>query len=174
MKNLKGQYFSFDAIIASVIFVLTLTTLLSYWHSVRSSLDFQTNENLREAVRVSDLAFTPGTPANTICNLQSQFGFGVSWQDKRLNGTNLKSCAAAAASAPDTLTKGFSSSLQVSIKVEDESSITPNKKYYYIGRDMDTVNKDALRSISKFRRVATLVNETGGEEIAYLDFYVYN
>ena len=41
MMYKKGQYFSFDAIVASVIFVLALVALLSYWHSVRSYLEHE-------------------------------------------------------------------------------------------------------------------------------------
>ncbi len=49
---MKGQYFSFDAIIASVIFVMALVALLSYWHSVKSYLDSQNDEISKEAIQI--------------------------------------------------------------------------------------------------------------------------
>ncbi|MDO8554651.1 MAG: hypothetical protein Q7S22_07625 [Candidatus Micrarchaeota archaeon] len=173
LKGLKGQYFSFDAIISSVIFILTIVTLLSHWHSVRSALDFQTNENIREAIRVSDLSFTPGYPANERCSTQSQIGFAVSWQDKRLNYTNLELCAS---TSSNTLQSNLSSSLKVSIKVENQS-VLGSDPYFYIGTNMDDMSdldRSKLKSISKFRRVATAVNRLGEEQMIYLDFYVYN
>ncbi len=54
---MRGQYFSFDAIVASIVFVLALMALLGYWHSVRSYLDFQDSDIGKETIRVSDMIF---------------------------------------------------------------------------------------------------------------------
>jgi hypothetical protein len=59
-RNMRGQYFSFDAIIASVIFILTFVSLLSYWFSVKSSLESKEDEISKEAARVAEILFTPG------------------------------------------------------------------------------------------------------------------
>lgn len=53
----KGQYFSFDAIIASVIFILLLVSLLSYWNAIRSNLGVEEIELYEEAIRISDVLY---------------------------------------------------------------------------------------------------------------------
>ncbi|GEM_PF-4541370 len=59
---MKGQYFSFDAIVASVIFMLGMTLLLGQWFSVKQSTDL-TNDYLQEdAFRASDILLSSGVP----------------------------------------------------------------------------------------------------------------
>lgn len=167
MNTSKGQYFSFDAIVATVIFILTVVTLLSYWHSVRTSMEFQTNTDIMEAIRISDLFFSPGSPADASCGSQYQLGFAVSWNDKRINKTKFLSCASL--SDEDLRNKFFSRS-NIVINMEDDSKTS---EYVYIGKDLSSMDLSTIGTISKFRRIATVVNESGGNELAYLDFYVY-
>lgn len=87
IKKSKGQYFSLDAIVASLIFILAIMTLLSYWYSVRSSIEKQDSELLKEAFRVSDLLFTPST-GNGDCRI----GFADNWNYKILNYTSIEKC----------------------------------------------------------------------------------
>jgi hypothetical protein len=61
---MKGQYFSFDAIVAAVIMVLAFTTLLTYWFGVQAVTASQTTSLYPTALSVSDLLFTPGSPVN--------------------------------------------------------------------------------------------------------------
>ena len=56
---MKGQYFSFDAIIASVVFVLTVLALMSYWNSVKAGMETYSDETTKEAIRISDLLLSP-------------------------------------------------------------------------------------------------------------------
>ncbi|MBU0533095.1 hypothetical protein KKB44_06400 [Candidatus Micrarchaeota archaeon] len=84
---MKGQYFSFDAIIASVIFVLALVALLSYWHSVKSFLDYQNDQLSRDAVRISNMLFTP--PDSSNCANIETLGLAVSWDDRRVDSSML-------------------------------------------------------------------------------------
>ena len=58
MRTKKGIYFSFDAIIASVIFILTLISLLSYWYAIRESVQRSDSLIAEEALRISDLLYS--------------------------------------------------------------------------------------------------------------------
>ncbi|VVB73930.1 Uncharacterised protein [uncultured archaeon] len=61
---MKGQYFSFDAIIATVIMVIAFTTLVAYWYGVQSTIDARTGGVYDDALRVADSLFSPGQPEN--------------------------------------------------------------------------------------------------------------
>jgi hypothetical protein len=87
MKWRKGQYFSLDAVIASLIFILMIISLLSYWYAVKSAMERQDSELMKEAFRVSDLLFTPQTSEGP-CKI----GFSDSWNYKTLNYTAIKNC----------------------------------------------------------------------------------
>ncbi len=76
---MKAQYFSFDAIMASVIFILTMTILFSYWYSTRSSLEVGQEELSTEAFRIAE-------------NLYSSYpqGLANSWTDRHMNITTIE------------------------------------------------------------------------------------
>ena len=61
---MKGQYFSFDAIIATVIMVIAFSTLVSYWYGVQSTIETRTDSQYSDALRVADSLFSPGLPSN--------------------------------------------------------------------------------------------------------------
>ncbi len=171
--NRKGQYFSFDAIIASVIFILTLVMLLSYWHSVRAYLDYQANDLSKEAVRLSNQIFS--APSGDCATGFKKFGLAISSSDKRMNET-LLTCASTKLKDDMELKKALGAAYNVSIVVTDRYSIVPtNPKRYTLG-SLDITDPKSLSKpveISHIRRVATLVNSTGGEHIATVDLYVY-
>ena len=158
-KSLKGQYFSFDAMIGSIIFILAIVTLLSYWHSVDSALEFQTNSIFRDAVRVSDLSFTPGDAGD--CNAQNRLGFTESWGSKKIS---LKKLQCAKTLTPEQVKQKFAESYEISIDVNGE---------FYIGQDMGLLDTSKISNIAKFRRVATVVDSDGKEQIYYFDYYAY-
>lgn len=58
----KGQYFSFDAIVASVIFILAITLLSGHWYSLRAQIDDRSDYLYSEAFRISDTLLGPGDP----------------------------------------------------------------------------------------------------------------
>lgn len=64
MKAMKGQYFSFDAIIATVIMVLATTTLVSYWFGVQSVVDSRNSPLHSDAMRIAESLVSPGVPEN--------------------------------------------------------------------------------------------------------------
>ncbi len=165
----KGQYFSFDAIVATVIFVLTLIMLLSYWNSVRTYLDYQTNDLSQSASHISDMLFQP--PAGDCTNGFKQLGFASSWSDQRINGSVLN-CAVADKFSPDQLKTYLDSPYNVSIVVTDQI----DKTVYKLGDD-PTVSgfSDNKDEVAKITRVATLVTSdtNNPDHLVTLEVYVY-
>jgi len=158
----KGQYFSFDAIVASVIFVLTLIMLLSYWQSVRTYLDFQTNDLNKEAVRISNLLFSP--PDSHDCGQITQFGMALNFSDKRLDEKLLLDCQGTI-DPKQTLGAAYN----VSIDVTD--TYNSSRKYTF-GVAPEDLPSD-LKEVSKLRRIGTLATLTGEDHVAVIDIYVY-
>jgi hypothetical protein len=166
----KGQYFSFDAIIASVIFVLTIMMLLSYWNSVRTFLDYQANDLNKEATRVSNLLFSPPVYASAggnPCDM-SRLGLALSYTDSRISGSLLDNCPVLADES--TLEAGLGAAYNVSIVIKDQYD--PSATAYTLGPDPTTLPA-RLKEVSKVSRIATLYTKTGQNHMATIDVYVY-
>jgi len=58
--NMKGQYFSFDAIIATVIMVLAFSSLVAYWYGAQSVVESRTYSRLADADRIAESLLSPG------------------------------------------------------------------------------------------------------------------
>lgn len=65
---MKGQFFSYDAIVAASIFAILFTLLLVYWTSLRSVVFTQIDDMFRVAIMISDSLLTPGNPANWVAS----------------------------------------------------------------------------------------------------------
>jgi hypothetical protein len=163
---MKGQYFSFDAIIASVIFVMALVALLSYWHSVKAYLDYQNDDLSREAIRISNLLFTPPSPQPTSCDTMNRFGLSVSWDDRRLDSAII-SCAEGKDSTWLQQELGSSYPLMMNItRLTDMKVVT-------IGSQVQPSSTGKM-DVVKIRRAATVVNLTSGETYpADIDLVLY-
>ncbi len=159
---MKGQYFSFDAIIASVIFVLALVALLSYWHSVRSFLDFQNDALSKDAVRVSNLLFTPASPTGSDCATMERLGLANSWNDRRLN-ESLVYCAAS--QTDEWLKDKLGTANNLSIRVENLANGTVTT--------IGSVPPTSATDVIKVRRLASIVNSTDDTYLAIIDMSVY-
>ncbi len=61
---MKGQYFSFDAVIATVIMVVAITSLAAYWLGVQSVVESRNNPLYADALRIAESLVSPGSPAN--------------------------------------------------------------------------------------------------------------
>jgi len=163
MGSRKGQYFSFDAIVASVIFVLTLIMLLSYWQSVRTYLDYQSNDLNKEAVRISYMLFSQ--PDTRDCSQLKQFGLALSLTDKRMDEKMLIDCQQV------DLKKTLSSAFNVSIGVTDVYNDATKYKYVF-GVSPENLPPN-LKEVSRLRRVGTIATQSGIDHVAYVDIYVY-
>lgn len=164
----KGQYFSFDAIIASVIFVLTLIMLLSYWNSVKTFLDFQAEDMAKEATRISTLLFVAPIPSGVDCTSYDRLGLAISIKDKRMNETSLK-CLDGMDTA--SLRGNLSALYNVSIVITDTYN---ENKPYILGVDPTSqAFMDSKTEITKLRRLGTIAMENGQDHMAKVDIYVY-
>lgn len=163
---MKGQYFSFDAIIASVIFVMALVALLSYWHSVKSYLDSQNDDISKEAIRISDSLLSPPNPSSNCASLL-KLGLATSWDDKRINSSILD-CASRM--SPTALKQNLSSSYGVSIAVSRVGS--ESTLLYTLGGPVPVT--PAPTNVVKVRRLASIIDSTSGNKfLAAIDVSVY-
>ncbi len=61
-KTKKGQYFSFDAITAVIIFMITMSLIVTYWFTIQGVMTTNESDAYRTAIRISDtLVSTPST-----------------------------------------------------------------------------------------------------------------
>lgn len=158
---MKGQYFSFDAIMASVIFVLALVALLSYWHSVRSFLDFQNDQISKDAIKVSNLLFTPASPSSD-CATMDRLGLALDWADRRANQSVID-CAKS--QSQDWLRSKLGTPYGVSIKITN----LQNGSTEFVGGDVP----NGTANVVKIRRLATIMNSTNGTYLASVDLSLY-
>lgn len=75
---LKGQYFSFDAIVAAIIFILGITLLMGNWFAIRQASDSTPMQLQEDALRVSDVLLSPGVPQNWYVYYRLPYLLGVS------------------------------------------------------------------------------------------------
>ncbi len=154
----KGQYFSFDAIVASVLFALTFITLVSYWFSVKSGLESKDEEMLKEAARISDAMLNPGL-------------FQNSYSDPRVSLSRIKSFEG---KSQDELKEMFNTPYNISLLVDTEAgtriaAVGPDPTdpaYSYIFSNV--VNT------AKMRRIVVIQVNESYETPAALDIYLYN
>ena len=62
--SMKGQYFSFDAIIATVIMVLAFSSLVAYWYGAQAVVESRTYSRLADANRIAESLLSPGSPSD--------------------------------------------------------------------------------------------------------------
>ncbi len=60
-KCRKGQFFSYDAIIGGVVFLIAMAMLFSYWFGTSPATQKE-SDLARETLRLSDMLLTPGSP----------------------------------------------------------------------------------------------------------------
>jgi len=163
---MKGQYFSFDAIIASVIFILALVALLSYWHSVRSFLDYQNDQLSKDAVRISNLLFTPPEPS-TSCGSMSRLGFAFSYDDRRVNSEVIECAITASGSNEEWLQEVTGTPFNVYLEI---TNVADGNKM-----EIGTPQGEEVTNVVNIRRLATVVNTTDGSDYsASFDLTLYN
>jgi len=159
----KGQYFSFDAIIASVIFIMAIVLLISYWHSVKTFLDYQTSDVTKESMRIASLLFIPAFPEGADCSTLENIGFANNWDDRRIR-EDLLECSSL--QSTEWLKEKVGTPYNISIKI----TYVDNDYWFTIG---DAVIPSEAIEVSNMRRAASVVNDTGGTRLAYVDISVY-
>jgi hypothetical protein len=60
----KGQVWSYDLIVGSIIFVIAMGILAFFWWSARTNISENKDAMVAESAKVSDVLMSPGIPAN--------------------------------------------------------------------------------------------------------------
>ncbi|MCC7552618.1 hypothetical protein KO317_03045 [Candidatus Micrarchaeota archaeon] len=62
VKTRKGQYFSFDAITSIIIFMITMSLIVTYWFTIQGVMTTNESDAYRTAIRISDTLVSRGDP----------------------------------------------------------------------------------------------------------------
>lgn len=161
MVSLKGQYFSFDAIIGGVIFILTAMALFSYWYGISGTLDQRHESLAKEAFRISEMLYTPIDP-----------GLAVDWRDAHLNYSRVGEICGSGTSPQEAFGSGYGVSISFN-EVDKEKDpegrgrIDPVCVWGLKEEDIQSEN------IYRFRRTASYQYEDGNTTLGYVDIFVY-
>ena len=104
----KGQYFSFDAVIATVIMVLAFSSLVAYWYGAQSVVEERTNSRLADAGRIAESLLSPGAPEGwdngmSIADIR-QIGIATGFNNE-LDSWKVKQFSSLAQQSPDGVGK---------------------------------------------------------------------
>ena len=160
---MKGQYFSFDAIIGASIFILTLIAILSYWYGVSNSIEQQQTVYAKEAIRIADILYSPA---------EIPYGVTVNWSDKHIDLEKAQNLCGGGTSASAVLGSEYA----VAIHFTDLEGSEIDCVWASILDDQDptiTAPADATE-VYRMRRVGSYVNSEGNTTLGYVDIYVYN
>ncbi|MEM3060558.1 MAG: hypothetical protein QXW70_02855 [Candidatus Anstonellales archaeon] len=88
----KGQYFSFDAILATLILILSFSILFFYWFPLRQDVLEEEISLFAEALSLSEVLLTPGednweaalSEGENVRNIR-YIGFGVAQKKNRID-----------------------------------------------------------------------------------------
>ena len=161
---MKGQYFSFDAIIGASIFILTLVAIFSYWYGVSNSIEQQQSILAKEAIRIADILYSP-----TVI----PYGITVNWSDRHLVWDKIDDeLCDGDDDAQDMLGSEYGVAIQF-------TTLTGSEKcsWYSTSAYPDSVEGSAYvysNEIYHVRRVGSYLFDDGTTELGYVDIYVYN
>ncbi len=173
MKTLKGQYFSFDAIIASVIFILALVSLLSYWNSARTTLDFQNGDLTNEALRISEIALDPvGAPCPIDAQadaIQLSFGNEGKTAIKEIDFT----CPSRNGVTSSQIKQGYQTPFEVSLKLSDPTS--NSFEALWVGEVLPADYSGTVAHVQRIVRIERISPDVDAPilTLGVLDVYVY-
>ncbi|MFA5049679.1 MAG: hypothetical protein WC501_01595 [Candidatus Micrarchaeia archaeon] len=159
----KGIYFSFDALIASSIFILAIISFLSYWHSLKETMISEDSFSMEEAIRISNSFFLYS---------DTGFGFATSLTNKKINLTKIENFKNSR-SADQILKEELSTPYDIYIVINlheadlDHAQYIENSKYN-LGEEIPA---DA-KFVSKFTRIAPAFDGSM-EYLAVVSFYIY-
>ena len=161
---MKGQYFSFDAIVGASIFILTLVAILSYWYGVSNSIEQQQTVYAREATRIADILYSPS---------EIPYGITVNWTDKHINCSKVDTLCTGGTDAAEVLSSEYGVAIHFSTSSGSNDgwwhSSSSDPKVKATGGDYALSNE-----IYKIRRVGSYLSDDGTTEMGYVDIYVYN
>ena len=157
---MKGQYFSFDAIIASLIFIMAIVSLVSYWQSLRTSVGYQNSEIVSEAFRISNNLMSQGFPPYELCQDMEQAGLAL--ENGRISSTKLVECSAL---TEEELKEKTLSPYNITVQFIKGADV-----FARLGPSIS----DSAEDIVRVRRIVSIYNETTEEGfVASMDVYLY-
>ena len=157
---MKGQYFSFDAIIGASIFILTLVAILSYWYGVSSSIEQQQTVYSKEAIRIADILYSPS---------EIPYGITVNWSNKHIDLDKVETLCSAT-DANTVLGSEYGVAVHFSDRVGD---VVPDD-CVWSSNIAGGVDYTLAEEIYKIRRVGSYLDSEGNTTLGYVDIYVYN
>ena len=160
---MKGQYFSFDAIIGASIFILTLIAILSYWYGVSNSIEQQQTVFSREAIRIADLLYSPS---------DVPYGITMNWSDRHINSTKIMEDFCGQSTAKETLGSEYA----VAIHFTNREGDLFGPPCWWTSDVAEAQASDYIYAtdVYRLRRVGSYLTESGETELGYVDIYVYN
>ncbi len=162
----KGIYFSFDALIASSIFILAIISFLSYWHSLKETMSMEDSFAMEEAIRISNSFF--------LYSENDGFGFAESISEKKINLTKIeKFKESLGTNIKDELKQELSTAYDVYITVElYENEMTGLAHIDDLDYNIGEPPGQDSKTISKFVRIAP-VFDNSLQYTGFISFYVY-
>ncbi|MCX8196895.1 MAG: hypothetical protein N3G80_01085 [Candidatus Micrarchaeota archaeon] len=133
---MKAQYFSFDAIVASVIMIIAMATLASFWLSSQSIAESSNSPLYADALRIAEALRSPGSPSNWSLyfdlNQIRQFGFAKDHFSGQLDENKISRMSALAAANYSAVGRIMRAPANYYIVVEQTDNRTGSS--YSIGR----------------------------------------
>lgn len=164
MKTKKGLYFSFDAVIASVIFILTLISVISYWHSVHTGMKQEDLMLMEEAMRVSDMILLP--------EQGNGFGFADSFNNKTIVLQKISDYTSSVGTDEDQIKADAGTPYNVYIVFDlfkSQEYLKPLGKL-----DVGEPIPEDAKMIGKFTRIASAYDDFEGNLIVKISVFLYN
>ena len=87
----RGQFFSYDAMVAGLMFAILLTILYVYWSSLRATVFTQIDDLFRTSMDVSNVLLTTGNPTDWNMTDVSQIGLVSSMNSLDLDENKVES-----------------------------------------------------------------------------------
>ncbi|GEM_PF-819013 len=163
-RSKKGLYFSFDAIIASTIFILTMISVISYWHSVHTGIKQEDLMMMEEAMRISDLILLP--------NQGNGFGFANSFDNKTIILQKVSDYATLTAADSDKIKIDVGTPYNVYITFDifdaEDTHLKGGIGSFEIGK-----SPGDAKTIGKFTRISSAYDEFEGEKIVKISVFLY-
>ncbi len=163
---MKGQYFSFDAIVGASIFILTLVAIFSYWYGISNSIEQQQSILAKEAIRIADILYSP---------TEIPYGTTVNWSDRHLVWNHIESNLCGGGDAQEVLGSEYGVAIHFTTRTGSENCWWYSTSVY--ADSVDASSYGASNEIYHVRRVGSYLIEDEGEwttDLGYVDIYVYN
>ena len=162
---MKGQYFSFDAIVGASIFILTLVAIFSYWYGVSNSIEQQQSVLAKEAIRIADILYSP---------TEIPYGTTVNWSDRHMVWEKIENELCDDNDAQEVLGSEYGVAIHFTNR---EGALSKSCWWYSTSTYEDSVDASsyfASNEIYHVRRVGSYLYDDGTTDLGYVDVYVYN